>query len=280
MRIAVGLPATIPGADGRLVVEWARLADSGPFSSLAALDRVLYDNYESMTALAAAAAVTERITLAATIAIAPLRSAAVLAKQAATVNALSGGRFVLGVGLGARRDDYDVTGTPYRGRGARLTDQIVEMLGIWEGDSIGPAFISRPRLLVGGGGGLGASRMARYADGFVHNGGPPRAFARAAAEALAAWEDMGRPGRPELWSMAYFELAGRIESGTAYLRDYYAFTGPFADKIAAGLLTTPKAIREFARDYEEAGCDELILFPTVAHMEELARLTDAVQDLG
>jgi alkanesulfonate monooxygenase SsuD/methylene tetrahydromethanopterin reductase-like flavin-dependent oxidoreductase (luciferase family) len=237
---------------------------------------VAYDNFESMTALAAAAAVTERITLAATIVIAPLRGATMLAKQASTVNALSGGRFVLGVGLGARRDDYDLTHTRYRGRGAHLTDQIIEMRSIWEGSLVGPSRGERPRLLVGGGGGLAASRMARYADGFVHNGGPARVFARAAREARAAWEDMGRPGAPEAWGMAYFALGGREEEGAAYLQDYYAFTGPFADRIAAGLLSSPTAIRDFAHEYEEAGCDQLILFPSVADREELDRLAEVL----
>jgi alkanesulfonate monooxygenase SsuD/methylene tetrahydromethanopterin reductase-like flavin-dependent oxidoreductase (luciferase family) len=240
------------------------------------LDRVLYDNYESMTTLAAAAAVTERITLAATIVIAPLRATAVLAKQALTVNALSGGRFILGLGLGARRDDYDVSGALFRGRGAHLTDQIVEMLSIWEGSQIGPSHGSRPRLLLGGGGGSAASRMARYADGFVHNGGPARVFARAAREARAAWEDLGRSGAPQLWGMAYFELCGDDARGSDYLRDYYAFTGPFADRIAAGLLTSRQSILDFAREYEEAGCDELVLFPAVAALGQLDRLSEAV----
>jgi len=180
VHVGIGLPGTIPGVDGRLLIEWARRAEAGPFSSLASLDRVVYDNYEPMTALAASAAVTHHITLASTVVIAPVRNATILAKQAATVNAISAGRLVLGVGLGARRDDYDATGTRYRGRGALLTDQIERMRDVWEGAEVGPHAVGRPKLLVGGGGGLAGGRMARYADGFVHNGGPPRAFARAA----------------------------------------------------------------------------------------------------
>jgi alkanesulfonate monooxygenase SsuD/methylene tetrahydromethanopterin reductase-like flavin-dependent oxidoreductase (luciferase family) len=116
--------------------------------------------------------------------------------------------------------------------------------------------------------------MARFADGYVHGGGPPRAFARAASEARAAWNDAGRPGQPELWGQAYFALDGTEEAGAAYLKDYYAFTGPFAEKIAAGLLTTPEGIAELLRGYEEAGCDELILFPTVAQMAQIESLAE------
>ena len=120
------------------------------------------------------------------------------------------------------------------------------------------------------------ARMARYGDGYAHNGGPPRAFASAAAKAQAAWSDLGRPGRPALWSQAYFAL-GDESAGEEYLLDYYAFTGPFAAKIAAGLLTSPRAIRDFVRAYEEAGCDELVLLPTVADPGQLDRLADVVE---
>lgn len=278
MRVGIGLPVTIPRAPGRLVVEWAKRADQGPFSSLGALDRVLYDNYEPMTALAAAAAVTSRIRLASTIVIAPLRNTVLLAKQAASVNALSGGRFVLGLGLGARSDDYELTGASYRTRGRDLTRQLAGMQACWEDARVGPLAATPPALLVGGSGGRGMARMARFADGFVHNGGPPRAFARAATEARAAWLDCERPGQPELWGMAYYALGGEraAQEGMAYLRDYYAFTGPFADKIASGLLTTPSSLRELVRGYAEAGCDELVLFPGVVDLGEIDRLADAL----
>lgn len=278
MQIGVGLPATLPGASARLVLEWARRADEGPFSSLGVFDRVLYDNFEAMTTLAAVAAVTQRIQLAATVVIAPLRSAALLAKQAASVDALSAGRLVLGLGLGARRDDYDVTHSDYRSRGPRLTEMLASMRSYWEGAEIGPqpARQGGPTLLVGGGGGLAMSRMARYADGYIHGGGPPRAFARSAVEARAAWSDLGRPGLPRLWGMGYFALGGADPAGTEYLKDYYAFTGPFAEKIAAGLLTTPEAIAAFVGGYEDAGCDELLLFPAVPDLGQLEYLLDAL----
>jgi hypothetical protein len=131
------------------------------------------------------------------------------------------------------------------------------------------------RVLVGGMVGPAFARMARYADGYAHNGGPPRAFARAAASAQAAWNDLGRPGRPLLWGQGYFAL-GDEDRGAAYLRDYYAFTGPFAEQIAAGNLTSARAIRDFVRGYEEAGCDELILFPTVSDIGQLERLAEVL----
>ncbi len=64
-----------------------------------------------------------------------------------------------------------------------------------------------------------------------------------------------------------------------YLRDYYAFTGPFAEKIAAGLLTTPQAIAGFLRGYEEAGCDEMVLFPAIPDIAQLERLAAVLSQL-
>ena len=63
MDIGIGLPATIPGTKGSLVLDWAKRADSGPFSSLGVLDRVVYPNHEPLVTLATAAAVTQRVRL-------------------------------------------------------------------------------------------------------------------------------------------------------------------------------------------------------------------------
>src|ERR687895_1957324 len=106
MKVGIGLPNTIPGTDGRLLVEWARRADAGPFSTLAVLDRLAYDSLDPFCALAAAAAVTERAGLATMVAIGPLRNTALLVKQAASVDAVSGGRLTLGLAGGAGVGDF------------------------------------------------------------------------------------------------------------------------------------------------------------------------------
>ena len=209
--------------------------------------------------------------------IGPVRPAALRAKQAATRDALSGGRLTLGIALGARRDDYEAAGASWADRGRRLSDQLAAMREIWAGGPIGPrpATPDGPELLVGGGSGASFLRAARYADGYVHGGGPPRAFASAADRARAAWIDAGRPGRPALWGQSYVAL-GDPEAGEDYLRDYYAFTGPFAERIAAGLLTSPKAVREHCAGYADAGCDELVLLPATADVDDVERIADAL----
>jgi len=279
MNIGVGLPTSTAGISAELLFEWAKRADAGPFSSLGVVDRIAYQNYEPFTALAAAAAVTSRVRLATMVAIAPLRNTAILAKQAASVDALSGGRLTLGLAVGARGEDYAASGIDSRGRGRRFGEQLEAIRDIWEEGKIGPTpKAPGPRVLVGGSSGEALARMARYADGYMHGGGPPRAFAGAAAKAVTAWSDLGRPGKPHLWGMGYFALGdGTVQAGAEYLRHYYAFTGPFAEKIAAGNLTSPGAIADFIRGYEDAGCDELVLFPTVSNLEQIERLAEVIR---
>lgn len=279
MDIGVGLPNTVPGAEPGVVVDWARRADAGPFASLGTLDRVVYDNYEPMVTLAAAAAVTSRIELVTCILIAPLRERSTLAKQAISLDALSGGRLTLGVAIGARGDDYERNEFD-EARGDRLTDQLTELRSLWEDGRITPGAATRPapRILVGGGSGPAFARMARLSDGYFHGGGPPRAFAAAAAQARTAWADAGRPGEPQLWGQGYVALGDAAEAGRDYLLDYYAFAGPFARRIADGLLTTPLAVRAFIEGYADAGCDHLILLPAVADLAQLDLLADVIAD--
>jgi alkanesulfonate monooxygenase SsuD/methylene tetrahydromethanopterin reductase-like flavin-dependent oxidoreductase (luciferase family) len=278
MKIGIGLPTTLGGVSGELLTNWAKRAESGPFSSLGVLDRVAYENYEPFIALAAAAAVTRRIRLATMIVIAPLRNTVLLAKQAVSLDALSGGRVTLGLAVGARGEDYQAAGVDPRGRGRRFGEQLEAIRDVWEEARVGPKPAGRgPELLVGGSSGEALARMARYSDGYMHGGGPPRAFAAAVTRARAAWSDLGRPGAPALWGMGYFALGdGTADSGAEYLRHYYAFTGPFAEKIAAGNLTSPGAIVDFVRGYEDAGCDELVLFPTVPGIDQVERLAGVI----
>jgi len=279
MRVGIGLPTTVPGANRELILSWAREAERGPFSTLGVFDRLGYDSWDPLIALAAAASVTSRIGLATTVLTGPLYNTVLLAKALASLDALSGGRLVVGLAIGARESDYEAAGVDARGRGQRLTEQLLALRAHWEEGQIGPrpAQAGGPRLLVGGLSDAVFARLARYAHGYLHGGGPPKAFTRAAEKARAAWADAGRPDKLHLWGTAYYALGGEdVEAGTRYLKHYYAFTGPFAEKVAAGLLTSAEALREFVQGYREVGCDELLLFPTVADLRQLSRLAEAL----
>lgn len=280
LKVGIGLPNAVPGVPAALLVEWAQKADAGPFSSVGVVDRIVYECHDPVTTLAAAAEATERIGLVTMVVIGPLRKNAVLAKEAATIDAISGGRLTLGLAVGARSDDYAALGVPTRGRGDRLTEQLLDLRLFWERDEAA-SLTNGPRLLVGGASDVSFLRMARYADGYVHGGGPPRTFVRARDTARTAWSELGRKGSPQLWGQGYFALGDRqtAERGRDYMRDYYAFTGPFAERIAEGMLATPQAVAQFVRGYAEAGCDELVLFPAVAELEQIDLLASALAEV-
>ncbi|MFD0853988.1 LLM class flavin-dependent oxidoreductase, partial [Actinomadura adrarensis] len=89
MDIGIGLPSTIPGAGPERILGWAEAAEEHGFSTLGAIDRLVYGNTEPLVTLGAAAAVTRRIRLMTSILLVPFRAnAALVAKQAATVNHL------------------------------------------------------------------------------------------------------------------------------------------------------------------------------------------------
>src|SRR5215216_5821309 len=134
MEIGIGLPNAVAGVDRAGIVDWARRAEAARFASLGTIDRIAYPNYESLIALAAAAAVTERIRLVTDILIAPLRSnTALLAKQTATIDNLSGGRLVLGLAPGGREDDYELSGVDFHRRGRLFDRQLEDLAGFWRG---------------------------------------------------------------------------------------------------------------------------------------------------
>ena len=135
MPVGIGLPVSRPEA----LLDWAQRADDGPFTTLGLADRLIWDNPEPLVTLAALAGATSRIRLQTEVLLAPLREPALLAKQAATLDRLSGGRFTLGLGVGGRADEFDLVGVDLRTRGRRFDEQLTTMKDIWSGGPIGPA---------------------------------------------------------------------------------------------------------------------------------------------
>ena len=284
MDIGIGLPTTISGVAGATVLEWARRADAARFSTLGTIDRVVYGNYDAVPALAAAAAVTSTIRLTTAILISPYRgNGALLAKQLASVDQLSGGRLVVGIAVGSREDDYAATGSDFTGRGKAQDALLAEMRAVWGGEprgtagAIGPGPVQPggPPLLIGGLGAAAIRRTTTLGAGWISGGGGPAMFADAAGRVRAAWTAGGREGAPRLVALGYYGLGpDGPDAARRYLTDYYAFLGPFADQVAAGALTDPDAVTRTAGEFAAAGCDELILFPCSPDLDQVDRLAD------
>jgi alkanesulfonate monooxygenase SsuD/methylene tetrahydromethanopterin reductase-like flavin-dependent oxidoreductase (luciferase family) len=279
MDVGIGLPNAVPGTSGEQLVEWARRAEARGFSTLGTIDRIAYGNYEPLVALAAAAAVTERIGLATSVLLVPLReNAATLAKQALSVHALSAGRLTLGVAIGGREDDYEHAEVDMGSRGEAIDAMLARMKELWEGEHIGPATGSPPRILVGGSVKASFERAARLGDGWIAAGAPPQQFAEWRQQLASAWADAGREGEPPTAALAYYSLGEAAEQNArGYLTDYYAWLGEdTANFIAQSAAQDAETVKQYVAAFEEVGCDELILFPSSADPEQVDHLADAL----
>lgn len=281
MQVGVVLPSGIPGVDGRTVVEWARRAEAGPFSSVAVADRLRYDNLDLMMTLAAAAAVTERVRLMTNVVLTPLRPTGWLAKQIGTLAALAPGRVSLGVGVGARRQDYDAIGVDWSRRGRILDEQLAYLADrkvVDDPQSIGPG-TGEVEVLIGGASRQALARLVRYGHGYVAGGIKPEFFSAEAAASIAAWRAAGRTGRPRLVAGGWF-CSGMEpdDAASAWLASYFQQGGP-PGFVNAGICRGSDGVRAQVRAFREAGADEVVLFPCTADPAELEWLADVVADL-
>jgi alkanesulfonate monooxygenase SsuD/methylene tetrahydromethanopterin reductase-like flavin-dependent oxidoreductase (luciferase family) len=281
--IAIGLPNTLR-INGPDVVEWARRADQRGFSSLATIDRIVYPSYDSLTVLAVAAGATSRIRLFPDILLAPVYPPAWLAKATASLDALSGGRLTLGLGVGDRLEDFAAMDRPAERRG-KLMDETLDLLHrAWAGESVtgddhpvgpDPAAGNRIPVLIGGTSDAAVRRTVAYGEGWTGGGGRPERIGPMIAKVRQAWQEAGREGEPRFGALVYFGLGDEEVSKGSLLR-YYGFLGEWADNIANSALRTPEAIRSTARAFADVGVNELVFDPTVPSVEEVDRLADVL----
>jgi alkanesulfonate monooxygenase SsuD/methylene tetrahydromethanopterin reductase-like flavin-dependent oxidoreductase (luciferase family) len=282
MKIGIGLPNTIPGTEGRTILEWARRAEERGFSGVATIDRIAYPSYESLIALAAVGAATERLELVTNVLLGPTRNPVLLAKEAASVDQISGGRLTLGVGVGSREDDFTLAGTEFRTRGKRWDADLELIHRVWAGERVGgsdnpvgpPPVRGTIPVLIGGMSDKAVERMARWGVGWTVGGAPPEASGPFVPRVRRAWEQAGREGEPRLVCLSYFGIGEEAEErGRKNLTDYYGDYGP---GIAARMPKTPEAFREVLKAFGDAGFGEIFFDPTTADLDQVDLLADAV----
>jgi alkanesulfonate monooxygenase SsuD/methylene tetrahydromethanopterin reductase-like flavin-dependent oxidoreductase (luciferase family) len=285
MQVGIGLPNAVPGTTGKQLTDFARAADKVGFSVLGTIDRIVYPNLEPLATLAAAAAVTDRIRLASSVILGPLRgNAALLAKQFLTLDALAGGgRAVLGIAAGARDDDYKVSDLHMKNRGQWLDSACEEINRTWRGEGdleakVGPRPSGEgPTLIVGGGVKASFERAAKYASGWIQGGSGPDQFVEDSKSVDEAWKNADRDDEPYKMALAYFSLGPDAEKNAHdYLPHYYEWLGEDTAKMIA--QSTPKdadSVQELISSFEGNGCDELILFPSSSDPEQVTLLAEA-----
>ncbi len=206
-----------------------------------------------------------------------------MAHEAASLDQISGGRFILGLAVGWRPEDYTAVGREWHDRGARLDSDVELMLRAWRGEIL-PGLTKKSALLpVNGesvplafGGTVQASydRVARHGLGWTAGGSNPADTRVSNDAATAAWKAAGRTGNPRLWALSYYGLGDDARDiGAVYLTDYY---GDWGGGMAAGMPKDADALRATVKAYEEAGSDELFFNPTNADLHQLEGLAKAV----
>lgn len=285
MDIGIGLPNTVQDTSGRQLLAWAQAAEEAGFAGLATIGAVEYPGYEELTALAAAAAVTERIGLFTNVLIAPARSAAELAKQAATVDQISQGRLTLGLGVGWRASDFALTGRDFASRGRDFDAMLRDLTAAWAGEPLldGTRPVTMPPtrqggvpIVVGGHGDDAVRRVVEHGVGWTAGGMPPDAVAGKVQEVRSAWQAAGRDGRPTISALAYFALGEEaVAAADAYIRSYYAPMGADAvEMIAGSVLATEDAVAGAISAFADAGVDTFYLDPGHGDPEQVRRLAE------
>ncbi|MBW2420369.1 MAG: LLM class F420-dependent oxidoreductase [Deltaproteobacteria bacterium] len=174
------------GADHALYPE--QMAPDYPYAETGRPPQTAESEYADMwTSFAAMAAVTTRIKLVCGVYVLPLRNPIEVAKQAATLANLSQGRFVLGVGSGWMKEEFDIYGVDFHSRGRRMDEMLGVMRGLWSGDMFEHhgEFFDFPRITVspapryelpiyfGGSAAVALRRTAREGDGWIGAGNLP-----------------------------------------------------------------------------------------------------------
>jgi probable F420-dependent oxidoreductase len=222
VKLAVQLPTYGVHATAENIVLVARFADEHGFDSVWLYDHLVtpvdlksrypYSAdgsygvnpedpfYEAVTVLAHVAAVTTRVRLGTAVLIPALRHPLLLAKQVATLDRLSGGRVVLGLGTGWLREEFEALAVPFEGRGARLDEFVTVLRASWEqglSASDGPLYphaamgmapqpARRVPLLFGGHSDAALRRVVRSGDGWAVTAPPADDPQAAVAERISA----------------------------------------------------------------------------------------------
>ena len=269
-----------------------RLEEWG-FESVWAGDHVSFHNpiFESLTLLASYAGITTRIKLGTGVYLLALRPPAIAAKMSATLDVLSGGRLIFGVGVGGENPkEFEVCGVPHRERGARVTEAIDVVRALWrdspasfqgrfsrfEGVSIDPKPVQRPGppIWIGGRSEAALARAARQGDGWisyvVHAERHALGVARIREEAARAGRALDGFVNAHLTFVtigADYEKARdtwvRILS-KRYAQDF----GPLAGKY--GIIGTAAQCVEQLERFIEAGCAYFVMNP-ICDNEDTAR---------
>jgi probable F420-dependent oxidoreductase len=276
----------------------ARKCEEAGLDSFWVIDRIVYDNLEPLTVLAAAAAVTSKIRLGTSVLLAALRHPTLLAKTIATLDFVSGGRMVLGMGFGSRENDFTSMGLPFERRGGRAEELVALVQRLWTGEAvtykgkfyqvenvtIGPRPIQNPHppIWMGGSADVALKRAARLADGYICGSAAipefPALWEKISAFAVAAGRDPNKIAKAALTFMAINDNKARaVEACEAYLRRYYGKVRLDVEKTF--VVGPPEACAERIRAAFSKGIGTIIIGAVIPEPKQIDLLGEKVLPL-
>lgn len=295
MKIGMSIPSTVPGVEIDTLRQWIAAIDDGPFSRLSTGERIASPFLDLQCVLSAAAVLTQRVPIQSLIAVTPYHEEVLVAKQAATIDVLSNGRFTLGVGVGVREYDYALMHKSryFKKRVSRLDQQIKVIREIWSGEfelpgvpKIGPVPIQPggPRIFSSSLGPKSMARAAVWADGLAgfNLTGDMVELEAIHDRFLAFWRERGRTGKPWMQVALWFSLGGDAQSQLKeFAKEYMQIFGPeYAEATSSQCwLHSTANIKEAISQLEAIGYDEIILAPTSDDLSQLQQACDLVADL-
>jgi alkanesulfonate monooxygenase SsuD/methylene tetrahydromethanopterin reductase-like flavin-dependent oxidoreductase (luciferase family) len=287
MKVGVWMPNAMPfGLERSFFLDWVRLADQAGFDTLSTLDRPNYDMWDPLVSLAAAAAVTDRIRLATTTLPLPNRNEVLVAKQAAVIDRVSGGRLSLGVSLGSRPDDYQVFGATLEHRVTRFRRQLATIRQAWaearqsnrEHGVLGPPPVQDPGppIWVGALTERARQRAVELADGFIFGGAARLSTIAPAIQNMRPQVAEHGKTRFSFNAVAYIAIGGEREFAEAvahHQRYYPVLPVPAEQAIHHGPIGK---IKDVVAEYAACGLDLLVLLPEVRSLRQLELLSEHV----
>lgn len=289
MTVGVALPQMATGLDRDRLLAWCRGIDEGPFSSVSAGERITFHNLDGFTLCSAAAALTSRVRVLVNVVVLPWHAPAMVAKELASLDVVSGGRVEVAVGVGGRQQDYAALGSPFAGRHGRLDAAVGELRRLWnggaaaDGERVGPEPVQSggPPILASAMGPKSLARSAQWASGvsgFTLLGDSAES-GQLFRQTEAAWKQAGRVDTPRLVTGSFVALGDDShrtlhDFAETYLR---VFSPDLAASLAAAMpLHDASRLVDLLDAVEAEGADEFIVVPATSDPRMLDLLADAV----
>jgi alkanesulfonate monooxygenase SsuD/methylene tetrahydromethanopterin reductase-like flavin-dependent oxidoreductase (luciferase family) len=269
---------------GARLAELCRRVEATGADSLWAVDHLFWPHPigEALTTLSVAAAVTRTVTIGTCVLQLPLRHPAAVAKQATALQLLSGGRFVLGLGVGSHRAEYERAGVDFTRRGRLMDEGVRELQGAWvgSGDYVQDPPSARIPLWFGGSSAAARRRAAAVGDGWVPLFLTPEEYAPALGALRRETAEGGRHADAVEPAVVVFVRVGDDDAaprGAAWLSDLYRLPPKaFHRHLVAG---SPDACAAALARYAEAGARHIIVMVAgTPALEHFALLRAAYED--